>query len=167
MKILGAIIIICVCWFLGVDFYKTNTKKLEFAKGIYDGINFLKSEIKYSCDFLSNSILKAAMFSGIASEFMENAGKALVAKGVSTENAFNKAGTFIIKNTDNETYILTKNLFLQLGEKDCENQEKIIEGYLEKLAVIINKQEKFCQKECVMFKKTGAIVGIGIAVLLI
>ena len=167
MKILGAIIIVCSCWILGVDFYKSNISKLEFAKGLYDGAEYLKSEIVYSCDLLGESLLKSAAFSGCAAEFIELTGKELVKKGVSTEDAFKKTKTILAKSTNKDIYLLTKDLFLQLGEKDCDNQGKLLDGYLERLAAFIKKQSDFCEKECVVFKKTGLIAGIGIVVLLI
>ncbi len=167
MKILGALIIIFTCWVLGIDFYKSNIKKLEFAKGLLNGIEYLKSEIVYSCGFLDECILKSASFSGIASEFMKAVGEELAKKGVSAKNAIEKLTPMLLKNTNTETYYITRDLFLQLGEKDCENQEKMLNGYLDKLSAIINKQNDFCNKECVMLKKTGIVAGVGIAVLLI
>lgn len=167
MKVFGAIIIVGVCWFLGIDFYKSNIRKLNFAKGLYDGIEVLKSEIVYSCELLGDSILKSASFSGDASEFMNVMGNDLQETGVSVELIFDRAEPYLFKNTNKETYLLTKDLFFQLGEKDCENQTKLLEGFLNKLRTIINRQNDFCQKECVMFKKVGVVVGLGIAVLLI
>ena len=98
---------------------------------------------------------------------MRNIGSELNEKGVSTKEAFEKNESLLRKNINNEEYLLIKDMFLQLGEKDCENQEKMIDGFLEKLLKIIDRQSNFCQKECVMLKKTGAVVGVGIAVLLI
>ena len=167
MKIIGAVIIIGVCWAFGMDFYKSSVNKLNFAKGLYDGLEFLKSEIVFSCNFLSVSLLKAAEFSGDASGFVKTIGTELKEKGVSAERAFEKAEKMLESNTNKEMFLLTKDLFLQLGEKDSEAQEKLLEGYLQKFAIIIKKQNDFCKKEGIMFKKTGAIVGIGIAVLLI
>lgn len=167
MKIIGAFIIIGVCWMIGADYYKSNMKKLAFIKGFFDGVEFLRSEIVYSCDFLGESLLKSAVFSGEAAEFMRNIGSELNEKGVSTKEAFEKNESLLRKNVNNEEYLLIKDMFLQLGEKDCENQEKMIDGFLEKLLKIIDRQSNFCQKECVMLKKTGAVVGVGIAVLLI
>lgn len=167
MKLLGAILIIVVCWLSGVDFQKTNKQKLDFTRGLFDGIDFLKSEIVYSCDFLGDSIIKSSEFSGEASAFMGFIGVQLREKGMSTEYAFEQAGALICDKVSKEAYILTKDLFCQLGEKDCENQEKMLEGYLKKLDVLIKKQNDFCEKECVMIKKTSAIAGIGLAVLFI
>ena len=167
MKILGGIIIICTCWIIGLDFYKMNLKRLSFTKDLYNGIECLKSEIVYSCDFLSKSILKCTEFSGEAALFMQSVGNKLEEKGTSCELAFDKSETLIVNNVSNETYMLTRDLFMQLGEKDCENQENLIDGYLHKLSCLIKKQTEFCCKECVIFKKTGAIIGIGIAILLI
>ena len=64
MKIIGAFIIIGVCWMIGADYYKSNMKKLAFIKGLFDGVEFLRSEIVYSCEFLGESLLKSAVFSG-------------------------------------------------------------------------------------------------------
>ena len=167
MKILGAFLIIGVCWMFGVDFYKSNYKKLEFAKGLFAGMEYLKSEITYTCDLLGESLQKASSFSGVAGKFFESIAFSLEKKGTSTQIAFEENELYLAQNANNETYLLTKDLILQLGEKDCENQEKMLESYLSKLSLIIKKQEEFCQKECTMFKKTGAIAGLGIVVLLI
>ena len=167
MKIFGAVLIIFACWVLGADFYKSNVDKLNYTKDLFSGIEVLKSEIVYSCDYLSDSLLKCVPFSGKASEFMLNISNELKTKGISTEIAFEKTGKIVAENTGKETYLLTKDLMLQLGGKDCENQEKLLEGYLKKLMLLIEKQEGFCKRECTMLKKTGAIAGIGIAVLLI
>lgn len=167
MKLLGAIAIIIACSLLGVDFYKTCNKKLAFAKGLFDGVEFLKNEIVYSCDFLGDSIIKSSEFSADASAFMEFMGRQLKEKGVSTEHAFEQAENLLFDKVNKETYLLTKDLFFQLGDKDCDNQEKVLDGYLKKLDAQIKRQSDFCEKECVMIKKTSAVAGIGLAVLLI
>lgn len=167
MKIIGAIVIVVVCWALGVDFYKSNMNKLSFSKGLFDGVAFLKSEIVYTCDLLGESVLKSAEFSGAASDFMKTVGKALKEQGVCTAAVFEIAEPTLAKNTTKEAYLLTKDLFLQLGEKDSDSHEKMLDGYLKKLETVINKQNDFCGKECVMLKKVGTVIGIGIAVLLI
>ena len=167
MKILGALLIIGACWRIGTDFYKSNCKKLEFARGLFSAMEYLKSEITYTCDLLGNSVLKAADFSGSAAEFVKNLGMSLSQNGVTTQDAFEENKQILVKNANNETILITKDLILQLGEKDYESHEKMFESYLEKLSSIINKLEIFCQKECTVFKKTGAIIGLGIVVLLI
>ena len=133
MKLTGAIIIIYACWMLGVDLYKSNIKRLNFTKGLFSCAEFLKTEIVYDCVFLEDSIIRSVPFSGDAASFIECIGTRLEEKGISTEAAFEKAKPDLIKNVSSEVYLLTKELFFQLGEKDCESQEKLISGYLKKL----------------------------------
>lgn len=167
MKVAGAILIIGICWLWGVDFYKSNIKKKNFAKGLYNGIGFLRTDIVYSCNFLAEGIIKSAEFSGDAAEFMKNIGNELNNNGVTLVQAFERTKQLLEQSADKATCLITKDLFLQLGETDCENQRKLIDGYLEKLSDIIIKQDEFCKKECTIIRKAGVIIGVGIAILLV
>jgi len=166
MKILGAVLIIIACSIAGFDVYSKNIKKLKYIEGLISGFEFFKSDVSFSHSILGEVFLKSADFAGCAEDFFKNIGTELSKDGVLAHNAFEKY-SFNLKNCVNqETFNITKDVILQLGNTDAESQIKLLESGVEKLKNCMFRQEAFCAKEGVMFKKIGVVAGVAISLLL-
>lgn len=162
MRIAGAVIIVCMCYYIGYSLSKTEQKAFQQLSGLIRLLDFMLQRITYSRESLGSVF---ADFSDAALEqcgFLPTLNNTM---GESYDSLWKKAADTLCvsESTKKELYIFGA----QLGKTDFVTQKERAEMCRNILVARKNEQEPDLEKRRKSIRALGGLVGAMIAIILL
>lgn len=161
MKLIGAVIVICVFAYGGIAAGKTMGRRCEFWERFITALQILRSEIGFSGSSLKKAFLNAARISG--EPLFENAAAEIETVGI--DRAWKAAvDRQPLCEEDKRTVLLLSG---KLGKTDTEGQIKHLD-YISGLAEEARSSaDELYKRKGVLYRRGGLLAGIFVAVVLL
>ena len=164
LKISGGIIVIIISFLYGQSLKRSIVDKIEITNELIKGLRALKEEIRYSPDYLENSILKINEFCGEKTLFFKKVYDGLK-RGLSSDESWQNAADEL-KELDLRMFSCIKELGSVIGKSDREGQENLLTSTILKLESIEGDQQTELLKKGALYPKFGAVFGVLVTIIL-
>lgn len=169
LRIGGAALVIIGCTLFGSTYGKQYRERVAYLADFQKRLDILKNEIAFFKGVLTDSLQRAAEFTGPAQALFQTMLERLdTEQPVDTAEAWNAACEISFKqlNLTTEEADAIGTLGRLLGASDVEGQLSNIEAIQAQVQMLQEKAEEARKKNEPMWQKIGPVVGVAIAIFL-
>ena len=164
LRVMASLIFFYLCVFISKEEKSKLKYNYEYLTGLINALKYLKKEIVFFSSYLSDALINASEYAGIANNLFEKWGMYL------KDDSFTVLDSIFVqylKIRDSRVKQILKEFSVQVGTSDTENEEILIDNTIMKLMEISDEYKSTYDEKGKLISRIGIIAGLFLGILIL